>query len=279
MCGRSGRNARAGFTLIEMLTVIAIIMLVMAMALPNFVQMMKQRRWTEAIGTVQAMVMRARALATNERKDMAVEFDIQGSKGTWMWIESEEQILERIPDLDKLQHLLGGGGSIYWIRSLWHNAGGTDKWGKYECKCRLCGHEWVQYSAPRGTTVCPGCNDARTGSWPYWPDYGTYYYDFKLTGDPADYKYGDNARQSELVKLSGTLTINDAAEVSPNFINWDSEDTVECYGYDAFKDIRIGTNGALVQTLDPVLCIKDMRADDYKRVQVVRCTGRLIPAD
>jgi len=261
-----------------MLTVIGIIMLVMALALPNFVQMMKQRRWTEAIGKIQGLVMRARAQATSVRKDMAVEFDIQGQKGTWMWIESEEQILERIPDLDLLQHRLGGGSGIYWIRKLWYNAGGTDKWGKYECKCRLCGHEWSTLTPPTGS-LCPACRDARTGSWPYWPSYATYYYDFRMTNNSADYRYGDNAQQSEVVRLSGTLTIDNAPAVSPNFINWDSEDTVECYGYDVYKDIRIGTNGALVQTLDPVIGIRDRYGKDTRRVQVVRCTGRVIPAD
>jgi hypothetical protein len=269
------RGASLGFTLIEMLTVIAIIMLVMAMALPSFMEMMRGRRWTAAVGEIQMMVMRARALATNVRKDFSVEFEISGDR-TWMWIESEEQVLERIPDLDELQHRLGGGGAIYWIRSLWYNAGGTDKWGKYEATCPKCGHEWVEYSPP---SACPKCGSSE---WPYRPQYQTYYYDFRLSNDPQDFDYGDNARQSEYVRLEPSLTIDPSSTASPNFINWDAPESVECYGYDEYKDIRIGPNGALVQTLDPVICIRERgKRDDVqvKRVQIVRCTGRVIPVD
>ena len=46
----------AGFTMIEMLTVIVIIMIVMALALPDFVHMMKERKWGAAIANIQAPV-------------------------------------------------------------------------------------------------------------------------------------------------------------------------------------------------------------------------------
>jgi len=53
-CPNGNRRAFArpdGFTLIEMLAVITIIMVVMAPALPNFVAMMKERRWSECART------------------------------------------------------------------------------------------------------------------------------------------------------------------------------------------------------------------------------------
>ena len=64
---------------------------------------------------------------------------------------------------------------------------------------------------------------------------------------------------------------------SPNFVSWDDPDSVECYGYDEYRDIRIGTNGALVQTRDPVICLRQIGQDERKAVKVVRCTGRLVP--
>ena len=67
----SGNRRAGGFTMIEMLTVIVIIMVVMALALPDFVHMMKERKWSAAIANIQGMVMRSRALATNVRKDFS----------------------------------------------------------------------------------------------------------------------------------------------------------------------------------------------------------------
>jgi len=273
--GRTRGSRRGGFTLIEMLTVIAIIMLVMAIALPNFFEMMRARRWNRAVSTIQSMIMRARALATNERKDMAVEFDIRGTDGATMWVESEQPVLERIPDLDVLQHQLGGGGAIYWIRSLWHAAGGTDKWPKYEWKCNLCGREWTGYDSSL-RFPCPGCGESE---WPYYPQQLSFYYDFQLTGTPQDYRYGDNARQTEVVDVGKSMTLDTTNGRSVHFINWDSPTAVECYGYDDTLDIRIGPNGALVQTLDPILCIMQREDGEYKRIQVVRCTGRLTNPD
>ena len=63
------RSAKRAFTLIEMLAVIAIIMLVMALALPNFMAMMKHQRWVAAIGAFQNVVRRCRIFAINERLD------------------------------------------------------------------------------------------------------------------------------------------------------------------------------------------------------------------
>ena len=269
--GSGPRTPSRGFTLIELMTVIAIIMLVMALALPNFMEMVRQRRWQQSIATLQGLIMRARALATNERKDIAVEFQVRGTDGTSMWLESEQPVLERIPDLDVLQHQLGGGGAIYWIRSIWHDAGGTDKWCWYEWKCNLCGREWEGSDANR-RAPCPGCGESE---WPYYPSQHGYYYDFQFTGNPVDVRWGDNARQSEEVDLGRQMTIDLAPGRTVNFINWDSRESVECYGWDETLDIRIGPNGALVQTLDPILCIREREGEEYQRVQVVRCTGRL----
>ena len=127
-----------GFTLIELLTVVAIMMLVMGMALPNFIAMMKERKWSTAVGNIQNMIWRARAFATNERCDCSVEMQIDNSTTT-MWLESESNVIESIPDYDWLQHHLGGASAVYWVRSIFYASGGSDKWCRYEWRCNLCG--------------------------------------------------------------------------------------------------------------------------------------------
>ena len=241
---RAGRvRASPGFTLIEMLTVIGILLLIMALALPNFVAMMKGRKWATAVNTIQHMVWRARALATNVRKDMSVEFDINADNGTWMWVESEVQVLERVPDLDLVQQTIASGegynmypgSAIDWLVNLWKNSGGTCEW--------------------------------KDG----------YYINFQLNAaNTSSGRYGDNARQSEEVELGSGMTIDTDPQKSPHFINWDAPGSVAWKGDDPYRDIRIGPNGALVQTIDPTLCITRKDSGEHKQVRVVRCTGRLV---
>ena len=237
------RRARRAFTLIELLVVIAIIMAIMGMALPNFIAMTKERKWTTAFTDVQGFVWRARALATNARKDMSVEFSCQGDNGTWMWVESESNLIERLPDLDWLQQNLGGGGAIAWILfGEWYSSGGTFTWVS----------PWYA-----NMTI----NSANTR--------------------PQD--YGDNARQSEIVKMGGGLTVDDSSSASPDFINWDAPPQPVSlsrpgYGSDGYKDLRIATNGALVQTREPVICVRQIDGTELRKWRVIRCTGRLVPA-
>jgi type II secretory pathway pseudopilin PulG len=241
MHGTSSRRGRAAFTMVEMLTVIAIIMVVMALALPNFAAMMKERRWSGAIGNIQGMVWRARALATNARKDMSVEFDIQGDNGTWMWLESKSNLIEHLPDLNWLVSEYGSIDSLYFLlnedtHGEWWAAGGT-------------------YSGSSPT------------------------YTFTLHPENAKPEfYGHAAHQSETLELGYSLTIDDSPARSPNFVNWDAQASVTRYGWDTTKDIRLGPSGALVQTTDPTLCIRQKQGVESRRVQVVRCTGRVIPA-
>ena len=234
-----------GFTLIELLAVISIIVLVMSMALPNFVTIMKGQKWAAAISNIQRMVWRARALATNIRKDMSVEFDIDPDKGTRMWVESEAQALERIPDLVLVQETIASGegykmypgSAIQGLVNLWRDAGGTCEW--------------------------------KDG----------YYVNFQINqADTRDYRYGDNSRQTEVVAVGTGLTIDTAPLVSPNFINWDAQASVKWAGDDEHRDIRISPSGSLVQTRDPTLCIVQIRGKERRRVRVIRCTGRLVPA-
>jgi len=230
----SGTRRSGGFTMIEMLTVVVIIMLVMALAMPDFVHMMKERRWSLSIASIQALVMRTRALATNIRQDFSVEFRNQGDNGTTMWIEAENSDLETIPDLPTLAQELGGYTPIFgFMKTVFWNAGG-----------RYTG------SPPNVTNI---------------------------TYNPANAdasKYADNTRQSEIVTLSPSITV-DVARCS-NFISWDATNPNCPYGRDDYPDIRIGPNGALAQSLDPVICLKIKGAEERRAITVVRCTGRVI---
>ncbi|HUV40134.1 MAG TPA: prepilin-type N-terminal cleavage/methylation domain-containing protein [Planctomycetota bacterium] len=235
-----GRGQR-GFTLIEMLMVIGIIILVMALALPNFLAMMRDRQWLSAIGDLQTMVWRARALATNLRADMAVEFDIRPD-GTTMWVESECNQIEQLPDLAGLvaeiqQSSPQGGTMWYFLTTTWVASGGV-------------------YANPNSF------NPANTQA--------------LFIGWQGEHYYGDNAKQSEEVALQAGITIDASAQWSPNFTNWDSSTTARYYGSDGTYDIRISPHGALMQSRDPVVCLKQVDEENRRQVQVIRCTGRVL---
>lgn len=269
----NGRR-RSGFTMIELLTVIAILILLAAMALPNFVEMMRGRRWSAAVSDLQTMVMRARALATNVRSDFSVEFLIQNGNGdnqtTTMWLESEVNDIERTPDLFELQHELGGQAPLrYFITGAFYQSGGryTDGWR--ESVCTTCGRRWTWTS---GSALCPGCGN--TGPWNYPIVTRTYYYNITYNSSLTSVSsYGDNARQSDITRLGLRMTID--LPRCRDFVSWDSRNSVAAYGYDEYPDIRIGTNGALIQTREPVICIKDVDTGIRRAITVVRCTGRV----
>jgi prepilin-type N-terminal cleavage/methylation domain-containing protein len=238
-------DGRRAFTLIEVLAVIAIIMGVMALAVPNFIAIMKSQRWSAAVSKMQAMVWRARALAANAHKDISVEFDVQGDNGTCMWLESESNDLERVPDLDVFfDYLDNYWGFNQFLQRVWVPAGGT-----YD--------------------VVPANNK-----------WGSKFTNFQINYTKSKpEQYGDNARQSEVVELAYGLTIDSSPTRSPYFINWDARTSVMNYGWDTHNDIRIGPNGALVQTHDATICVKQIRGEEYRQVWVIRCTGRLVPAN
>ncbi|HUU42249.1 MAG TPA: prepilin-type N-terminal cleavage/methylation domain-containing protein [Planctomycetota bacterium] len=279
----AGNGRRAGFTLIEMLTVIGIIMLVMALALPNFLEMMRSQAWHAAVGKIQVMVMRARALATNERKDFSVEFLVNDSDnddaGTTIWIESEVNDLERMPDLWELEHEVGGFEPLVdFLNNTFRPAGGswTSSPVLAEFTCAQCGYRWDLYGWYNpGAVACPSCGHG------YWGSHNLleyYYYNFTYDATKADdTKFADNARQSEVVDLSGTITID--LSRSAQFINWDMPLPDRPYGKDAFPDLRIAVNGTLAQTLPPVICLKQKGAEQRLAVTVVRCTGRVLQTD
>ncbi len=69
-----------GFTLVEMLVVIAIIILVSVVAVPTITPFLKGQRLNKGARIVQASALAARTMAINSRKDRRLVFDSTYSK-------------------------------------------------------------------------------------------------------------------------------------------------------------------------------------------------------
>jgi prepilin-type N-terminal cleavage/methylation domain-containing protein len=71
---------KSGFTLVEMLVVIAIIILVSVVAVPAVTPFLKGQRLNKGARIVQAQAMAARVMAINSRKNRRLVFDSTYSK-------------------------------------------------------------------------------------------------------------------------------------------------------------------------------------------------------
>ncbi len=226
------RTRMLGFTLIEMMTVIAIIMLLMALTLPNFVEMMRGRKWSASLGNIQLMVTRARSFAANARTDAAVEFAINLDNGTRMWVESEVNEIETMPDF-----------SIY-VANI--RAGNTSGSSDYV----FTGSVWRASGGHSDGTYHPEETQAASN--------------------------GDNAHQTENMALGTGMTIDVTNNRSPHFESYDRPRPGCPYGKDDYPDVRVGQHGALVPTLEPTICLKEIGQEKRQAFQVIRCTGRLV---
>jgi prepilin-type N-terminal cleavage/methylation domain-containing protein len=245
------RNTRRAFTLIEMLTVIAIIMLVMAMAVPNFLAMLEHRRWVAAVSAFQNVVRRCRIFAINERRDYSIEFCEDADNETqYFRIEVESSLLERIPELnayfrdqcdyepDRLP--------VDW-RLCFKDAGGTIE--NFESWHRRTDTRFI-YNGP--------------------------IYDVDRQTWGVDERVKDNLCVDDSDVLPHGIRVDFDASV--NIINYDglaqSLNHVPQYGWDYTKDLRFDARGTLVQTQNPEIVLKD-KAGQMVRLQVLRSTGRI----
>jgi|GEM_PF-2986308 len=99
--GESLRKRIGGFTLVELLTVIALIITVAALAVPNFAAMLREQRMTNAINSLQVAIMRAKTYAINLEIDYSVEFCNDADDTTYLRIEAESAFLESVPNLQE----------------------------------------------------------------------------------------------------------------------------------------------------------------------------------
>ena len=117
-----------GFTLVELLTVIALIVIIAAVAVPNFAAMIREQRWTSAIGSIQTAIMRTRTYAVNKELDHAVEFCTDKDGTTYLRIEAESAYLEHVPNI---QTYLDISDSLLAMPLSWYHAftSRRDAWG------------------------------------------------------------------------------------------------------------------------------------------------------
>jgi prepilin-type N-terminal cleavage/methylation domain-containing protein len=77
---RPPRHRSRAFTLVELLLVLAIIGIVTAITVPNFVRSLKGNRLRTAARTVVSMGRYARSMAVMRQNDMALTFDLESSR-------------------------------------------------------------------------------------------------------------------------------------------------------------------------------------------------------
>ena len=92
--------------MVELLTVIALIIAIAALAVPNFAAMIREHHWTSAVSALQSAVMRARTYAVNDEIDHAVEFCTDQDGTSYLRIEAESAYLESVPNLQQFISLV-----------------------------------------------------------------------------------------------------------------------------------------------------------------------------
>ena len=267
MRGLKVNGRRGGFTLIEMLTVIAIILVVAALALPNFWEMIRQQRWNAASSAFQIALMRCRSWAISERRDHSVELCISpdDNEQQYLRIEVESSLLESIAELNSY---FKDQCNYYYMRLPvdWLGAfvagGGTVQ--------NYAAHPWGQYPdmrfvysgpvvvGPGATAPAPGWRTASGGDW------------------RINEQIRDNLLVDDEIFLPHGILVNYAK--STNLMNFDAPPTTEnClpqYGWDYTKDLRFDQRGTLVQAKNPEIVLED-RAGEMIQFQVLRSTGRI----
>ena len=113
----------------ELLTVIALIVTIAALAVPNFTAMIKEQRVTAAVNSLQVAIMRARSYAVSTQVDHAVEFCTDPStQKTYLRIEAESAFLESVPNLQAYVQVVD---TFQAIPDTWSQAflARRDAWG------------------------------------------------------------------------------------------------------------------------------------------------------
>lgn len=94
-----------GFTLIEMVVVLAIASILMAFALPEFIQWRQQAVYNNASYQIMAVLQQARSLAVSDKREHRVEFDL--AAGTYRLTRGDRANRSTEPFVDIIQDSQG----------------------------------------------------------------------------------------------------------------------------------------------------------------------------
>jgi len=247
------RTPSRGMTLIELLAVIAIIMLVMALALPNFAAMLRSQRWAAASTAVQNALRRCRAYAMNGRRDHAIEICTDADNETqYFRIETESAVLESLPEL---------------------NAYYADQCGYLFYKLPV---DWDRIFRAGGGEVL---ND--TTAHYYVNEQLRFVYDGpKEDVDGWSWRVPNRVKDNLLVDDEIVLPhgIRVDFDASQRLVNYDARphgvlDRPQ-YGWDDTMDLRLNIAGVLVQTQNPEIVLVDALGDTMT-LQVLRSSSRV----
>ena len=243
-----GARHRA-FTLIEVLTVIAIIIMVFALAVPNFVAMLQSQRWAAASGALHNALMRCRSYALNERQDHSVEICVDTDNASqYLRIEVESAALESIPNLN-----------VYWSD--------IDFWPG------LLPVGWERTFMDAGGAIV----NKWPNRWTKWP-HAEFRYDGPKydVSSPWDPKTKDNLKVDDQIRLPHAIKVD--FDASQHLMNYDKPpkdlSDMPQYGWDCTPDLRFNMAGVLVQAQNPEIVLVN-KAGEQRRLQVLRSTGRV----
>jgi type II secretory pathway pseudopilin PulG len=248
----SAQDRQVGMTLIELLSVIAIIMVIVALAVPNFSTMLRSQRWASAATALQNAIQRCQTFAVNGHQDHAIEFcTCPDNSAQYFRIEVESALLESIPEL---------------------NAYYRNQADMLEVRLP---RDWKQaFVAAGGTTENDSTDYIVNPNLVF--NYTGPRYDVNGTGYQLPFRIKDNLKVDEEIYLPHSIKVDFAA--STHLINYDKppQTTLDMpyYGWDYTKDLRFNMTGTLVQAQNPEIVLVNT-IGEHMRLQVLRSTGRV----
>ena len=251
-----------GMTLIELLTVIAIVMVIVALALPNFASMMRAQKWSSATTALQNTLLRCQTLAVTDRRDYSLELcSVADNASQYFRMEVESAALESIPELN----------------DYYHNA-----CQNYFMRLPI---DWVGIFVSGGGVI----NNYPGNPWGQWPATSFAYtgprYDVKAQDWRSPNEIQDNRRIDENIFLPIGILID--FDKSLHLMNYDKPPSgpsaMPQYGWDYTKDLRFNMTGTLVQAQNPEIVLKLVEypgrkpegVREHMRLQLLRSTARL----
>ncbi len=254
--------AHRGMTLIELLIVIAIIITIMAMAVPNFGTMMRSQKWSAASTSLQNTLLRIQTMAVTDRRDYSAEFCTSADNSSqYFRLEVESAALESIPEMNNYLHVT--------LQNHYYNV--PIDWLGIFCS---------------GGGVQNGSASWDDGS-PVSYSYTGPRYDVNSQDWRSPNQIKDNLKVDDNVYLPYSIRID--VDCSTNLINYDkpplSASDMPQYGWDYTKDLRFNMNGMLVQSQNPEVMLKMVEFTrtashqevvlERMRLQIMRSTGRV----